>query len=68
MTSSTMFILMVIVHAGATLSMTKLQEFPSASECNRAAATVQAAIGRVENTENGCISSASLDAFRAANR
>ena len=61
------FILMLITHAGDTLSLTQIKEFPSQDACNTAATAIQSAVGDVSGVEFGCISVASLNTFKAAN-
>jgi hypothetical protein len=63
------FLLMLITHAGDTLSFTKIKEFPSRKSCEEAAAAVNNAIGgKPSDAEIGCISMQSLQEFQRANR
>jgi hypothetical protein len=62
------FFLMLITHAGDSLSFTKIKEFPSSAVCGAAATAVHNAIGPTSDVEIGCISAESIEALKSANR
>jgi hypothetical protein len=66
--TTVVFYLMLIVHSGDGLSLTKIKEFPNQSSCDKVASTIQTAVGEAKGVEIACISTVSLDALKAANR
>jgi hypothetical protein len=63
------FILFLISHAGDTLALNKIKEFPSQAACEKAASGARTAIGLAAgDVEIGCLSGKSLEDFKAANR